>query len=95
LPIITVGEPGVQGAAVTGIQGWGVNTPAAADVAAATWGLIGVVHIPKGEIFFIGMLSKMVAAAILDAFTLFSGVTFNVLGIIPKLQVNAAPIVTS
>ncbi len=35
-PIITVGEPGVQGATVLGMQGWGVSTPDAADVAAAT-----------------------------------------------------------
>lgn len=41
LPIKTVGEPGVHGAAVTGIQGIGVNTPSAAAVAAATMGLDG------------------------------------------------------
>jgi hypothetical protein len=35
-PIMTVGAPGDQGAVVTGIQGWGVNTPNAADVAEAT-----------------------------------------------------------
>ena len=34
---MTVGDPGVQGDVVTGIQGCGVNTPKAADVAAATW----------------------------------------------------------
>lgn len=33
---ITVGEPGTQGAAVTGRHGIGVNTPIAAAVAAAT-----------------------------------------------------------
>lgn len=31
-----LGEPGVQGATVTGIQGIGVNTPIAAEVAAIT-----------------------------------------------------------
>ena len=36
LPMVTVGDPGVQGEDVTGIQGWGVNTPIAADVADAT-----------------------------------------------------------
>ena len=35
-PIKTVGEPGVQGVPVAGMQGWGVNTPNAAAVAAAT-----------------------------------------------------------
>jgi hypothetical protein len=54
LPIITVDEPGVQGALVTGIQGCGVSTPIAADVAAATCGFEGVVHMPKGGMFTIG-----------------------------------------
>jgi hypothetical protein len=35
-PIVTVGEPGVHGATVLGMQGWGVKTPNAAAVAAAT-----------------------------------------------------------
>jgi hypothetical protein len=35
----TVGEPGAQGAAVTGTQGIGVKAPKAAAVAAATVGL--------------------------------------------------------
>lgn len=54
LAIRTVGEPGSQGAAVTGIQGIGVNTPSAAAVAAATMGLEGDWHIPKGRIFNMG-----------------------------------------
>jgi len=54
LPIITVGEPGVQGAVVTGIQGIGVSTPIAADVADATCGLASEVHIPKGGMFAMG-----------------------------------------
>ena len=48
MPINTVGEPGVHGAAVAGTQGAGVGTPAAAVVAAATAGFDGVVHIPNG-----------------------------------------------
>lgn len=39
LAMSTVGEPGAQGVDVTGIQGMGVNTPIAAEVADATWGL--------------------------------------------------------
>ena len=35
-PTNTVGDPGAQGAAITGVQGIGVNTPAAAAVAADT-----------------------------------------------------------
>ena len=37
-PTNTVGEPGAQGAAVTGTHGCGVRTPIAAAVAAATCG---------------------------------------------------------
>jgi hypothetical protein len=54
LPIITVGEPGTQGAAVTGMQGMGVRTPSAAAVAAATIGLEGELHMPKGAILTMG-----------------------------------------
>ena len=53
-PIRTVGEPGAQGAEMTGIQGIGVKTPSAAAVAAATWGLASDIHMPKGMIFFNG-----------------------------------------
>jgi hypothetical protein len=52
--IMTVGAPVTQGAVVTGMQGWGVRTPDAAAVAAATCGLLGVVHMPKGAMFAIG-----------------------------------------
>lgn len=38
LAIITVALPGVQGAAVIGVQGIGVSTPSAAAVADATAG---------------------------------------------------------
>lgn len=54
-PINTVGLPGAQGAAVTGIQGIGVSTPIAAAVAAATVGLAGELHMPKGVIFIMGI----------------------------------------
>jgi hypothetical protein len=54
-PTSTVGDPGSQGAGVTGTQGMGVNTPKAAVVAAATVGLARLVHIPKGGIFTMGM----------------------------------------
>lgn len=54
LPISTVGEPGTQGELVAGTQGAGVNTPRAADVAAATAGLAIDKHIPNVGIFIIG-----------------------------------------
>ncbi len=53
-PSNTVGAPGTQGATVTGTHGIGVNTPSAAVVAAATAGLVGVMHIPNGATFTIG-----------------------------------------
>jgi hypothetical protein len=55
--ICTVGDPGVHGATVTGMHGCGVSTPNAADVAAATCGFDGVVHIPNGMMLTIGAKS--------------------------------------
>ncbi len=57
LLIITVGAPGVHGAAITGMHGCGVKTPIAAAVAAATYGLEGVMHMPNGGMLAMGMLS--------------------------------------
>jgi hypothetical protein len=37
------------------MQGIGVKTPKAAVVAAATAGLAGLVHMPKGNVFTIGV----------------------------------------
>ena len=48
--IRTVAEPGVQGVLVAGMQGAGVNTPDAAEVAAITAGLVGALHMPKEAI---------------------------------------------
>lgn len=48
--MVTVGEPGIQGAVVTGMQGIGVKTPNAAAVAEATVGFAGDEHMPKGRI---------------------------------------------
>ncbi len=55
--IITVGEPGDHGDVVTGMHGCGVRTPNAADVAAATCGFDGVVHIPNGMMLTLGAKS--------------------------------------
>jgi len=93
--IITVNEPGIQGAVdVTGMQGCGVSTPKAAEVAAATCGFAKLIHIPKGMMFFIGTLSMMVAAGSLPALVIFSGVTISELGATPKLHANIAPFTT-
>jgi hypothetical protein len=61
-PTVTCKLPGVQGAAVAGTQGMGVKTPRAAAVAAATVGLLGEEHTPKGKIFTKGTWSRMDAA---------------------------------
>jgi hypothetical protein len=89
LAIITVAEPGAHGAVVTGIQGMGVNTPIAADVADATIGLASDWHIPNGMIFAIGILSMMLAIGVV-VFTMFLGRTVRELGVVPKLHFSIA-----
>ena len=92
LPIKTVGAPGAHGATVFGIQGIGVKTPNAAEVAAATVGLARELHIPKGNILTMGLLSIMVAAGLLQVNTLLVGNTVRVEGATPKLHVIIPPI---
>lgn len=93
-PTRTVGEPGAHGAAGTGIHGIGVRTPSAAAVAAATCGFAKEVHIPKGIMFIIGILSVMQAGGALLHKILLVGRTFSTDGAIPKLHISCAPIVT-
>jgi Na+/H+ antiporter NhaA len=80
---------------MTGMHGWGVSTPSAADVAAATCGLAMLVHIPNGMMFFIGTLSMIVAAGRLLAFTSFSGVITRLAGATPNEHMSGAPFTTS
>jgi hypothetical protein len=94
LPIKTVGDPGIQGAAVAGTQGMGVSTPRAAAVAAATVGLEGELHMPKGKMLTSGALSMMVAAGGPPASTRFVGSTIKLLGATPKLHCIMAPMQT-
>ena len=54
-------EGGAQGAGMTGTQGWGVSTPWAAAVAAATCGLDGLMHIPNVAMLAPGAMSVIVA----------------------------------
>lgn len=84
-PIITVGDPGAQGATVKGMHGMGVKTPNAAAVAEATVGFASDWHIPNGAILSIGLLSIIVANGI-EVTTLFSGSTMSVPGAKPKLH---------
>src|SRR5262245_14735183 len=92
--IITVGDPGAHGAGMTGTHGMGVSTPIAAAVAEATAGLDGVMHIPNGGMFTIGLLSMMLAAGA-PAIVLLVGRTLSELGAMPKLHIITAPEVTS
>jgi hypothetical protein len=93
--ISTVGEPGIHGAVVTGMHGCGVSVPSAAAVAAATWGLLGVVHMPNGGMDAIGLLSWIVAASAPPAWTgAPCGIAVSVLGARPNEHVRAAPAVT-
>ena len=54
-PICTFSDPGAQGLVITGRQGWGVSTPIAALVAAATWGFAGDMHTPNVAMLAIEM----------------------------------------
>ena len=94
LPIMTVGEPGAQGALVAGTQGIGVKTPSAAEVAEATVGLAMDEHMPKVGIFAMGLKSMMLAAGA-PHIVLFKGGTMSAAGATPKLHVIIAPAVTS
>lgn len=85
------GVPGVHGDGMTGRQGIGVIVPIAAAVAAATCGFAIEEHNPKGMIFFIGMLSIIVATGAPPANTRFSGVTVSAAAAVPKLQAQTAP----
>jgi hypothetical protein len=68
----------------------GVNTPSAAAVAAATAGLAGHWHMPKGGMFMIGTWSMIFAAIMLLVITVL-GVGIRVLGAMPKVHFIIAP----
>jgi hypothetical protein len=86
-PISTVGEPNTHGEAVEGTQGIGVSTPIAAAVAAATAGLARELHIPKGNIFDMGLLSMIFAiGSVVEFIAVLYGCTINVDGFAPKVH---------
>ena len=89
LAIRTVGEPGIHGAGMTGVQGIGVKTPRAAAVADATAGLAIELHTPKGRMFTNGTLSMMLAIGILVA-TRFFGKTMSEEGAAPNEHCSEA-----
>src|SRR6516165_2742567 len=94
LPVSTVGAPGTQGDTVIGMQGCGVSTPSAAAVAAATIGLAGLMHMPKGTMLTIGWWSMIVPAGWLLVSTRSTGRTTSCPGAIPKLHIRVAPLQT-
>jgi hypothetical protein len=93
-PIVTAGDPGTQGEAVAGMQGCGVKTPKAADVAAMTCGLLGLLQRPNGLMFARGAKSMIVAAPALVPPAGLAGDAANAEGVAPKLQVRMAPSTT-
>ena len=90
----TVGDPGAQGAAVTGVQGMGVRAPSAAAVAEATAGLAMELHIPNGAMFTNGLLSIILAIGIAVS-TRFTGSTLSMPGASPNEHCSVAPPHTS
>ena len=90
----TIGFPGIQGVVTAGMQGIGVNAPMAAAVAAATVGLEGVVHIPKGMMFTIGAKSMMLPLGTLLNILVRTGSTTSDEGAIPNVHIIIAPVTT-
>jgi hypothetical protein len=91
-PIITGFEtaPGTHGEDVAGMHGIGVRTPNAAAVALATVGFERLVHIPKGIILTMGLLSMIFASGAF-VIVLFSGNILSTEGAIPKEHMHCAP----
>ena len=72
----------------------GVSTPSAAAVAAATVGLAGELHMPKGMMLVMGMWSMMLASGTSPVMTLLVGSTTSELGATPKVHCIKAPMQT-
>jgi hypothetical protein len=70
----------------------GVSTPRAAAVADATTGLAIDRHMPKGTMFTIGLLSKMLPAGGPCAMTRLMGSTFRGEGVNPMLHLSIEPL---
>ena len=94
LPMMTVAAPGTHGEEVAGMQGMGVSTPSAADVAAATVGFASDMHIPNVGMFTMGLWSMMLAAGGPPHIVLLVGRTTSELGAAPKLHIKTAPATT-
>lgn len=76
------------------MQGMGVRTPSAAEVAAATCGLDSDMHTPNGGMFIIGLLSMIVAIGIFAAVTV-PGVARRLEGAAPNEHFIMQPVLTA
>ncbi len=85
------GIPGTHGAAMTGVQGAGVNRTGGGLFVA---GLATELHIPKGGILAMGLLSMMFASGMVPA-RIFGRITIIDEGETPKLHVIEAPMQTA
>ncbi len=88
-PASTVGEPGAQGAGITGTQGAGANITGGGLIVA---GLAGQLHIPKGGIFPIGLKSIIVPIGLDDTMTVVCALAMRVDGAAPKVHCIVAPV---
>jgi hypothetical protein len=89
-PIVTFDDPGDHGLS-TGTHGWGVSTPDAALVAAATCGLASDVHSANGGTLLGATSVTTPAAAVASTSTPEAA---NVDGAVPNEHCNAAPVQT-
>lgn len=77
-----------------GMQGMGVSTPMAAEVADATVGLANDEHIPNEGMLTMGLKSMILAMGLLASITRFSGVTMSLQGVMPNEHWSVAVEVT-
>ncbi len=99
LSIVTQGLPPISTVppvhtCVAGMQGWGVSTPSAAAVAAATCGFARLEHIPQDVMFTIGAASVICSAGLPPAITVILFVDVSVAGVVPKVHMHDAPVTT-
>ena len=94
LASITVGTPGIHGAAVVGVHGPGVSTPNAAAVNAAVAGFDSDMQTPNGMMFTNGTWSMMLAIGLFSTITRFVGSTVIGAGAAPIVHIRLSPITT-
>lgn len=86
-----VGTPGAHGAAITGVQGAGVNNTGGGLLVA---GLATELHMPKGGMLATGLLSMILAIGAVPAIMV-GLMTMSAAGAVPKLHFIVAPIQTA